>query len=80
MAVPYNIMDTAAHSDGGARVRQIVRNILRKRPALTLDSEEEYLESIIRSDNVRRPRFKYEDQRQVSEWLTTALRHKPFRN
>eukprot|EP00959_Pyramimonas_sp_CCMP1952_P069130 1443101-Pyramimonas_sp.AAC.2 len=42
MVVRCNIMDTAVRSDEGARMRQIVRNILRKRPALTLDSEKEY--------------------------------------
>eukprot|EP00959_Pyramimonas_sp_CCMP1952_P381929 8003437-Pyramimonas_sp.AAC.2 len=57
---------------------QTVRNILRQRPALTFDSEREYLESILRSDNIRRPKFKYDDQRQVSERLATALRHAPL--
>eukprot|EP00959_Pyramimonas_sp_CCMP1952_P304768 6378381-Pyramimonas_sp.AAC.1 len=71
-------MDTAVHHGQGAHARQTVRNIPRKRPALTVDAEREYLENILRSENVDKPRFKYDDQRQVSEWLTTALRHKPF--
>eukprot|EP00959_Pyramimonas_sp_CCMP1952_P053273 1114273-Pyramimonas_sp.AAC.1 len=62
MAVQYNIIDAAVQSDEGARTRQIVRNILRKRPALTLDSEKAYSENTLRTDNVRKPRFKCEDQ------------------
>eukprot|EP00959_Pyramimonas_sp_CCMP1952_P233912 4887928-Pyramimonas_sp.AAC.1 len=31
------------------------------------------------SENVRTPRFSYDKQRQISEWLATALRHEPFR-
>eukprot|EP00959_Pyramimonas_sp_CCMP1952_P343352 7192102-Pyramimonas_sp.AAC.1 len=64
MVVQYIIVDTAVHPDEGARMRQVVRNILRKRPALTLDSEKGDLENILRSDKVRRPGFKCEDQRQ----------------
>eukprot|EP00959_Pyramimonas_sp_CCMP1952_P302431 6328035-Pyramimonas_sp.AAC.1 len=41
MVVQCSIMDTAAHSDEGARARQCVRDIQRKRPAHTLNSEEE---------------------------------------
>eukprot|EP00959_Pyramimonas_sp_CCMP1952_P371366 7776640-Pyramimonas_sp.AAC.1 len=61
----------------GAHTRQIVRNTLRKRPAPTF-SEWEHLECILRSENVRKSKFQYDDQCRVSEWLTTALRHKPF--
>eukprot|EP00959_Pyramimonas_sp_CCMP1952_P431975 9046511-Pyramimonas_sp.AAC.1 len=39
----------------------------------------EHLENILRSESVRRPMFKFDDQRRISEWLTTALRRKPFR-
>eukprot|EP00959_Pyramimonas_sp_CCMP1952_P348764 7306708-Pyramimonas_sp.AAC.1 len=78
MVVQCNIMDTAVYHDPGAHARQIVRNILRKRPVLTFDSEREHLENIIRSENFHNPKFKFDDQRKISEWLTTALRHKPL--
>eukprot|EP00959_Pyramimonas_sp_CCMP1952_P279542 5844614-Pyramimonas_sp.AAC.1 len=76
MVVQCNVVDAAAYADQGSHARQTVRNILRKRPAPTFDSERVF-ESILRSENVRRPKLKYDDQLQVSEWLTTALRHKP---
>eukprot|EP00959_Pyramimonas_sp_CCMP1952_P203750 4260959-Pyramimonas_sp.AAC.1 len=79
MVVQYNVLDTAVLADQGAHTRRTVRNILRKRPALTFDSEKDNLDNILRSENVRRPKFKNDDQRQVSEWLTTA-RHKPLHN
>eukprot|EP00959_Pyramimonas_sp_CCMP1952_P360314 7545117-Pyramimonas_sp.AAC.1 len=73
-------MDTAAHSDEGARARQSARNIPRKRPVLALDSGKAYLKNALATDNIRRPRFQCGGQRVVSEWLTTAFRHKPFHN
>eukprot|EP00959_Pyramimonas_sp_CCMP1952_P268272 5609467-Pyramimonas_sp.AAC.1 len=82
MVAQCNVVDTAALADQGAHARQTVRNSLRERPALTFESERGYLENALRSDNVRRPKFKHDDQRddqrQVSEWLTTALRREPF--
>eukprot|EP00959_Pyramimonas_sp_CCMP1952_P002793 57607-Pyramimonas_sp.AAC.1 len=78
MVAQCNVLDAAVHRDPGARTCQIVRNILRKRSVLTFDSEREYLEHILRLEDVRKPKFKFDDQRKVSEWLTTALRHKPF--
>eukprot|EP00959_Pyramimonas_sp_CCMP1952_P186276 3895276-Pyramimonas_sp.AAC.1 len=57
-----------------------MRNILRKRPALTLDSEKEYLKNTLATENLRRPRSQHGEQSEVSEWLTTAPRHKPFHN
>eukprot|EP00959_Pyramimonas_sp_CCMP1952_P406049 8509979-Pyramimonas_sp.AAC.1 len=79
MVAQYNIVvDTSVHHDPGAHTRQLVRNILQKRPALTFDSEREHLENTPRSEHVNRPKFKHEDQRKVSEWLTTALRRMPF--
>eukprot|EP00959_Pyramimonas_sp_CCMP1952_P295373 6177961-Pyramimonas_sp.AAC.1 len=79
MVVQCNIVDTAVHHGPGAHARQIARNILRKRPVLTFDSEREYLGHILRPENARKPKFKFDDRRQVSEWLTTALRRWPFR-
>eukprot|EP00959_Pyramimonas_sp_CCMP1952_P436376 9137818-Pyramimonas_sp.AAC.1 len=70
-------MDTAVHADEGARARQSVRNIPRKGPALTLDSDKEYLKNALATDNLRRPKFESREQRELSEWLTTVLRHKP---
>eukprot|EP00959_Pyramimonas_sp_CCMP1952_P003500 73564-Pyramimonas_sp.AAC.1 len=64
MVVQHDVVDPAAHADEGALTRQTVRNIPRTRPALTLDSGRGYLKNILRSDNVRRPKFKHEDQRQ----------------
>eukprot|EP00959_Pyramimonas_sp_CCMP1952_P234754 4905017-Pyramimonas_sp.AAC.1 len=37
--VQGNVMDTAVLAEQGAHARQTVRGILRKRPALTFDSE-----------------------------------------
>eukprot|EP00959_Pyramimonas_sp_CCMP1952_P076572 1600141-Pyramimonas_sp.AAC.1 len=63
MAVQCNIADTAVHHGPGARARQIVRDILRKRPVLTFDYEKRgYLGSILNSENVRKPKFKFDDQ------------------
>eukprot|EP00959_Pyramimonas_sp_CCMP1952_P409211 8576078-Pyramimonas_sp.AAC.1 len=78
MAVQHNLMDPAAHADEAARARQSVRNILRKRPAFTLDLDKEYLNHALAMDNIRRPKFEHGEQSEASEWLTTALRHKPF--
>eukprot|EP00959_Pyramimonas_sp_CCMP1952_P363235 7606654-Pyramimonas_sp.AAC.1 len=54
-------MDTAAHADEGSRARQSVRNILRKRPALTSDVEKAYLKSAPATDNLRRPKFEHRE-------------------
>eukprot|EP00959_Pyramimonas_sp_CCMP1952_P180074 3765543-Pyramimonas_sp.AAC.1 len=78
MVVQCNIVDTAVHHGPGAHTRQVARNIMRKRPVLTLGSEMGSLAHILRSEDVNRPKFNHEDQRKVSEWPTTALRHKPF--
>eukprot|EP00959_Pyramimonas_sp_CCMP1952_P103945 2172823-Pyramimonas_sp.AAC.1 len=51
---------------------------MRKRPVLTFDSEREYLEHILRSEGVNKPESKFDDEHMASEWLTTALRHKPL--
>eukprot|EP00959_Pyramimonas_sp_CCMP1952_P027474 577517-Pyramimonas_sp.AAC.1 len=78
MVVQCNVVDTAVHHDPGSHARLVVRNILRERPVLTFDSEREYLEHILRSEDVNKPKFKFDDQRESSEWLTTALGHVPF--
>eukprot|EP00959_Pyramimonas_sp_CCMP1952_P127031 2656864-Pyramimonas_sp.AAC.1 len=51
---------------------------MRKRPALALDFEQEYLKSALVSEKLHRPRLDHRGKREISEWLTTALRHKPF--
>eukprot|EP00959_Pyramimonas_sp_CCMP1952_P376870 7893531-Pyramimonas_sp.AAC.1 len=38
----------------------------------------DYLIGALKQKDFRKPRFSYEEQRRCSEWLTTALRHKPF--
>eukprot|EP00959_Pyramimonas_sp_CCMP1952_P020807 438722-Pyramimonas_sp.AAC.1 len=43
IAVKCDIKDTAVLADKDAHARQMVRNILRKRPALTYDSEKDDL-------------------------------------
>eukprot|EP00959_Pyramimonas_sp_CCMP1952_P460612 9480183-Pyramimonas_sp.AAC.1 len=70
--VQCNLVDTAVHHGPGSHARQVVRNILRKRPVLTLDSEKEYVEEVFISKYVHKPKFSYEDQRKVSESVTTA--------
>eukprot|EP00959_Pyramimonas_sp_CCMP1952_P171533 3584471-Pyramimonas_sp.AAC.1 len=67
MVVQCNVVDTAVHADEGARARQSVRNIPRKRPALTLDLDKEYLKNALATDNLRRPKFEHGEQREVSE-------------
>eukprot|EP00959_Pyramimonas_sp_CCMP1952_P036774 769389-Pyramimonas_sp.AAC.1 len=78
MVVQLNLVDTAVHHDPESHARQVVRNILRTRPVLTLDSEKEYLEGVFISEYVHKPKFSCDKQRQISKWLTTAPRHKPF--
>eukprot|EP00959_Pyramimonas_sp_CCMP1952_P467798 9492206-Pyramimonas_sp.AAC.1 len=70
MVVQCNLVDTAVHHDPESHTRQVVRNRLRKRPVLTLDSEKGYLEGVFMPEYVRKPKFSNEDQRKVSEWLT----------
>eukprot|EP00959_Pyramimonas_sp_CCMP1952_P443852 9292127-Pyramimonas_sp.AAC.1 len=78
--VQCDLVDTAVHHDPESHARQTVRDILRKRPALTFDSEKEYLIGTPISGSVRTPKFSSEKRRQISELLTTALRHKLFLN
>eukprot|EP00959_Pyramimonas_sp_CCMP1952_P448005 9381003-Pyramimonas_sp.AAC.1 len=77
MAVKCDLVGAAAHRDKDAHARQVVRCIMRKCPAPAYDSEKDDLTGILKAEDIRRPRFTYEEQRQCSEWLTTALRHKP---
>eukprot|EP00959_Pyramimonas_sp_CCMP1952_P369378 7736904-Pyramimonas_sp.AAC.1 len=71
-------MDTAAHADEGARTRQSVRNIPRQSPATALDLDKEYLKNVLVTEKLHIPRLDHREKREVSEWLTTALRQKPF--
>eukprot|EP00959_Pyramimonas_sp_CCMP1952_P019727 416844-Pyramimonas_sp.AAC.1 len=73
MVVQCNLVDTAVHHGPESHTRQALRNLLRERPGLTLDSEKEDLDGAFISEYVHMPKFGYEDQRMVSEWLTTAL-------
>eukprot|EP00959_Pyramimonas_sp_CCMP1952_P355730 7450699-Pyramimonas_sp.AAC.1 len=63
MAVQCNIVDTAIHHGPESHTRQVVRNIMRKRPVFTLDTERGYLESIFTSEDINKPKFEYDDQR-----------------
>eukprot|EP00959_Pyramimonas_sp_CCMP1952_P069212 1444545-Pyramimonas_sp.AAC.1 len=78
MSAQCDLVDTAVHYDQDAHARQTVRNFLRKRPALTHDSAKEYFIGIFEAEGTRKPTFSHDQQRQISEWLTTALRHKAF--
>eukprot|EP00959_Pyramimonas_sp_CCMP1952_P038740 811179-Pyramimonas_sp.AAC.1 len=55
MAVKCDLVDAAAHHDKDAHARQMVRNILRKCPALTCDPEKGDLIGILIAENIRRP-------------------------
>eukprot|EP00959_Pyramimonas_sp_CCMP1952_P399995 8380581-Pyramimonas_sp.AAC.1 len=63
MVVQCNIVDDAVQHEPGSHARQVVRDIPRKRPVLTIDSEREYLEHIPRSEDVNKPKFKFDHQR-----------------
>eukprot|EP00959_Pyramimonas_sp_CCMP1952_P273916 5725379-Pyramimonas_sp.AAC.1 len=78
IVVECKIQDTAALADKGAHERQVARNILRRRPALTYQSEQADLIGTHKADRAHDPKLTYEEQRLCSEWLATALRRKPF--
>eukprot|EP00959_Pyramimonas_sp_CCMP1952_P411119 8615149-Pyramimonas_sp.AAC.1 len=80
IAVECDIRDAAVIADQDAHSRQVVRNILRRRPALTYLSQKTDMMGIFEADRVVGPNLTYEEQRFCSEWLTTATRHKPFHN
>eukprot|EP00959_Pyramimonas_sp_CCMP1952_P457688 9475359-Pyramimonas_sp.AAC.1 len=63
-----------------AHTRQVLRNISRRRPALTYLSEKTDLMGIFEADRAVGPNLTHEEQRCCSEWLATATRHKPFHN
>eukprot|EP00959_Pyramimonas_sp_CCMP1952_P253950 5305406-Pyramimonas_sp.AAC.1 len=80
IVVQCDTQDTAALADRGAHARQMARSILRKRTARAYHSEKDDLIGILDAENIKGPRLSREEQRHCSEWLTTALRHKPFHN
>eukprot|EP00959_Pyramimonas_sp_CCMP1952_P407214 8534400-Pyramimonas_sp.AAC.1 len=79
IVVKCDIKDAAVIADQDARTRQVVRNIMRRRSALTYLPEKSYLAGILQADRVVGPDLACEEQRCCSEWLTTATRRKPFR-
>eukprot|EP00959_Pyramimonas_sp_CCMP1952_P354812 7432107-Pyramimonas_sp.AAC.1 len=52
MVVQCDLVDTAVHHGPESHARQTVCDILRGRPALTLDSEREYLTGILKPSNI----------------------------
>eukprot|EP00959_Pyramimonas_sp_CCMP1952_P031191 653808-Pyramimonas_sp.AAC.1 len=80
IAVKCDIKGTAVIADNGAHTRQVVRNLLRGRSALTYLSEKSYLTGILKDDGVVEPDLVYEEQRCCSERLTTAIHRKPLHN
>eukprot|EP00959_Pyramimonas_sp_CCMP1952_P345229 7229779-Pyramimonas_sp.AAC.1 len=58
--------------------RQRVRNYMRTQPVLCYSTEAEFLSRTLYRASVSATLPKEKDQRQCSEWLTTASRHKPF--
>eukprot|EP00959_Pyramimonas_sp_CCMP1952_P381054 7984257-Pyramimonas_sp.AAC.1 len=80
IAAECDLQDAAVIVDKSAHARQVARSISRRRPALTYLSERNDLMGALKADRVVGPDLIYEEQRCCSEWLTTALRHKPFHN
>eukprot|EP00959_Pyramimonas_sp_CCMP1952_P309456 6476028-Pyramimonas_sp.AAC.1 len=61
MAVKCDLEGAAVHRDKDAHARPIVRSILRICPALTYDSEKDYLIGILEAEGIRKPGFSYEE-------------------
>eukprot|EP00959_Pyramimonas_sp_CCMP1952_P457933 9475777-Pyramimonas_sp.AAC.2 len=80
IAVECDIQDAAIVADVGAHARKVVRNILRRRPALAHLSEKTDLMWILKADRAVGPNLTYEEQHCCSEWLAAATCHKPFHN
>eukprot|EP00959_Pyramimonas_sp_CCMP1952_P073614 1538620-Pyramimonas_sp.AAC.1 len=75
IVVECDIQDTAVLADKDAHARQVVRIILRRRPALTYLSEKTDLMGILKADNVVGPNLTHEEQRGCSECFCEQYRN-----
>ena len=78
--VRYDVECVARCEDDDARYRQRVRNALRRTDPVTYESEVEQLNHDIMNSDGPDELPDSRTMAHLSEWLSTAIRHKPFFN